>query len=93
MQTFIQSQFNYFPLTWMFHNRTLNNKINKLHERALRIVYKNDNFTFQELLDIDSSITLNQRNPQRLATEMYKIKKHYLTLTNARTVYCTCQCT
>ena len=32
MKTFIQSQFNYCPLVWMFHNRTLNNKINKLHE-------------------------------------------------------------
>ena len=32
MRTFIQSQFNYCPLTWMFHSRTLNNKINKLHE-------------------------------------------------------------
>ena len=46
MKTFIQSQFNYCPLTWMFHNRTLNNKINKLHERALRIVYKDNNSTF-----------------------------------------------
>ena len=35
MKTFIISQFNYCPLTWMFHNRTLNNKINRLHERAL----------------------------------------------------------
>ena len=40
MRTFIESQFNYCPLVWMFHNRTLNNKINKLHERALRIVYR-----------------------------------------------------
>ena len=70
MKTFIQSQFNYCPLTWMFHNRTLNNKINKLHERALRIVYKNDSLTFQELLDKDDSITIHQRNLQRLATEM-----------------------
>ena len=38
MQTFIISQFNYCPLVWMFHNRTMNNKINKLHERALRVV-------------------------------------------------------
>ena len=33
MKTFIQSQFNYFPIVWMFHNRTLNNKINKLPAR------------------------------------------------------------
>ena len=42
----------------MFHNRTLNNKINKLHERALRLAYKNDDCTFQELLDIDNSVTI-----------------------------------
>ena len=41
MKTFIQSQFNYCPLIWMFHSRQLNSKINKLHKRALRIVYKN----------------------------------------------------
>ena len=39
MRAFITSQFNYCPLIWMFHNRTLNNKINKLHERELRLVY------------------------------------------------------
>ena len=31
MKAFIYSQFNYCPLIWMFHNRELNNKINKLH--------------------------------------------------------------
>ena len=74
MKTFIQSQFNYCPLTWMFHNRTLNNKINKLQERALRIVYKDDNSTFQELLDRDNSLTTHDRNLQKLAVEMYKTK-------------------
>ena len=38
MKTFVYPQFNYCPLTWMFHSRQLNTKINKLHERALRIV-------------------------------------------------------
>ena len=49
MRAFVNSQFNYCPLIWMFHNRTLNNKVNKLHERALRLVYKNDDLSFQEL--------------------------------------------
>ena len=35
MKSFINSQFQYCPLAWMFHNRKLNTKINKLHERAL----------------------------------------------------------
>ena len=33
MKTFIESQFNYYHLIWMFHSpRTFNNKINRLHE-------------------------------------------------------------
>ena len=42
MRAFNENEFNYCPLTWMFNNRTLNNKINKLHERALRITYKDE---------------------------------------------------
>ena len=41
MKTFIESQFNYCPLVWMCHSRDLINRINKLHERALRVVYRN----------------------------------------------------
>ena len=74
MKSFVTSQFNYCPLTWMFHNRTLNNKINKLHERALRVVYKDINLSFQDLPDLDNSMTIHHRNIQKLAIEMYKIK-------------------
>ena len=35
MNAFFNAQFSYCPLTWMFHSRKLNNKINKLHERCL----------------------------------------------------------
>ena len=38
MKTFIESQFNYCPLIWKFHSRTLNNKTNCLHERAMILV-------------------------------------------------------
>ena len=62
MKTLIESQFNYCPLVWMFHNRTINNKINRLHERALRIVYKNkadDNLSFHDLLDKDRALKIH----------------------------------
>ena len=36
---FFYSQFNYCPLTWIYHNCTMKNKINRLHERCLRIVF------------------------------------------------------
>ena len=39
MKTFVKSQFNYCLLIWMLHSKTLSNKINSLHERALRTVY------------------------------------------------------
>ena len=36
MKTFVESQFVYCPLIWMFHSRGLNDKINRIHERALK---------------------------------------------------------
>ena len=43
-KAFIESQFKYCQLEWMFHGRKINDKINKVHERALRIIY-NDTVT------------------------------------------------
>ena len=74
MKAFIESQFGYCPLIWMFHSRTLNNHINRLHKRALRLVYKDTNSTFHDLLAKDKSFSIHHRNLQKLATEMFKIK-------------------
>ena len=57
----------------MYHNRTLNNKINKLHERVLRFAYDDRQSTYKELLNIDKSVTFHHRNLQVLATELYKV--------------------
>ena len=74
MKTFVISQFNYCPLVWMFHSRKLNNRINSIHERALRITYKDYKSSFNELLQKDNAVTIHQRNLQALATEIIKIK-------------------
>ena len=58
MKTFIESQFNFCPLIWMFHLRTLNNKINRLHESALRIVYSEYKSSFCELPQKDKSFSI-----------------------------------
>ena len=76
MKAFFTSQFSYCPLVWMFHSRTLNNRINKLHERALRIVYKDNDSSFEELLKKDNSVTIHERNLQVLATEIFKWTKN-----------------
>ena len=76
MKAFIESQFGYCPLVWMFHSRKLNNRINRLHERALRIVYKNSQLTFEELLKKDNSFSIHHRNLQKLSTEIYKVNNN-----------------
>ena len=73
MKTFILSHFGYCPLIWMMHSRTLNNRINKIHERALRLVYKDDVSSFSDLLKKDNSFTIHERNIQSLAIELFKV--------------------
>ena len=75
MKNFVISQFNCFPLlVWMFHSRKLNQRINSIHERTLRVAYQDYKSTFLELLQRDNSITIHQRNLQVLATESFKAK-------------------
>ena len=72
MKTFVEPQFDYCPLIWMFHSRRLNNTIKTVHEKSLRIVYSDYKSIFQELLDKDASFSLHHRNIQTLAIEIYK---------------------
>ena len=76
LKAFIESQFQYCPLVWMFHSRALNNRINRLHERALRLVYRQPNLTFEELLIKDNAFSIHHRNLQKLVIEMYKFHKN-----------------
>ena len=74
MTSFIMSQVRYCPLIWMCHVRKINNQINKLLERALRIVYNNKSSSFLELLEKDMPATIHERNIQVLLTEIFKAK-------------------
>ena len=74
MKAFFDSQFAYSPMVWICHSRELNNKINNLHYRALRLVYRDDNSSFDELLKKDGSVSIHHRNIHCLATEMFKVR-------------------
>ena len=76
INSFVDSQFNYGKLIWMFHSRKLNSKINRLQERSLRIIYDDDKSSFEELLKKDGSVTIHHRNIQALAIEMYKVRNN-----------------
>ena len=52
-------------------SRTNNYKINRLHERCLRIVYNDKQSLFNELLEKDGSVSIRMKNIQISATEMY----------------------
>lgn len=58
----------------MFHIRELNNNINRIHKRALRLEHQNNNLPLAELLEKNNSVTIHQRNLQVLATEIFKVK-------------------
>ena len=56
----------------MFHGKQINDKINKVHERVLRIVYNDAVTSFEEWLVKDKTFTIHNQNIQSLAIEMYK---------------------
>ena len=62
----------------MFHDRKMNNKSNKIHERALRIIHKDSTSNFEELLIKSNSVSVHQRNLQLLLTEIYKTAYIYI---------------
>ena len=69
-----KSQFNYCPLVWMFCQKQSNNLINRLHERGLRLTYRNKtNKEFQQILWEKDEPTVHQKILQALMTEGYKI--------------------
>ena len=74
MRSFIMSQFSYCRFTWMCHSRNINNKINKLYECALRLVYNVKALLFRELLKRDKSVTIHKRIIQALLTVIFKAK-------------------
>ena len=76
VSSFFNSQFNYCPLIWMFHSRIINNKINLLHERCLRLLYGGKSPSFEKLLEQDKSVTIRANNLQILATEMFKVNRN-----------------
>ena len=81
LNAFITVHFSYPPVVWMFHSRKLNNGINHLHERAMRLVYKDYTTlqklerlrSFDELLLKDNSFRTHHRNIQKLAIEIFKV--------------------
>ena len=72
MKTFKECQFRYCPLVWMFHSRNLNNKINRIHERALRVTYSGTSHLSKIWL---IKITLSQHTIEILELWQLKVRQ------------------
>ena len=68
-----QARFKYYSLVWKLHSRKLNNRISKLHEGRLRIIFNNSLCTFHELFELDNSVSIHHKNLQCLTIELYQI--------------------
>lgn len=58
----------------MFYKKTLNNRINRIYEKTLSIMYRDKKSNFIDLMQIDNTGTVYQRNLRTLATTFYKVK-------------------
>ena len=68
---FIDSQFNYAALIWMFCRKGLYLKMQKVHHKTLKVIYQS-NKTYEELLELSETVSIHQRHLRFLVTEVYK---------------------
>ena len=74
LNSVIKSQFTYYTLIWMFTSRYLNNALNNILERALRLIYNDHEKSFNSILTENNLKTIHQKNLEFLAIEIYKFQ-------------------
>ena len=75
LDSFIFSNFNYCSLVWHFCSATLSQKIEKLQERALRLLYNDSYSSYNSLLLKTEQPAMEVSHLQRLASEVCKTLK------------------
>ena len=71
--TVILSNFKYCPLIWMFCNKGANKQIDRTHKRALQILYKDYESSFEALLTRIGSNSVHVNNLQKLMIEIFTL--------------------
>ena len=68
---FINSHFSYMPIIWMFCRKNQYLKIQRIHHRALKVVFNSD-ADYDELLQMSNEITIHQKHLHALICEVFK---------------------
>ena len=74
-KSFIQSNFSYCPVAWLFCGRKNSNKLEKLQERAIRIVFDDFSSSYELLCERANTLPLSCYRLRFLDIEMYKCIK------------------
>ena len=73
--SFISGQFNHGPLIWTFSSIRSYRKINKLHERSLRLCHNDYTSSYDELSSKQDLANFHIINIQQLMIEIFKCLK------------------
>ena len=76
LKSFVQSNFNYCPLALHFCSSKSLKKIEKIQERALRIIYNDSTSDYNQLLDKSSKASMEVKRLRNLALEIFKTLNH-----------------
>ena len=88
LNSVIKSQVTYCPLIGMFTSHYLNNALNNIHERALRLIYNDHEKSFSSILTENNLKTIHQKNLEFLAIEIYKFQNGLpLPIMNYKPIY------
>ena len=60
----------------MFCGKTANDRINQLHERALKVLHNDHTATFEDLLEKSEEETVHCSNLQKLVIEIYECSNY-----------------
>ena len=72
INSLVNTQFEYAPQIWVFTSKNSMLKVNKIHQRTLRVGYDDYNSTYEELLASHNDISIHQKHPKHLTIEVYK---------------------
>ena len=77
LDSYVMSQFNYCSNVWMFYGKVVSERIDRIHERALRAVYNDFSSSFSQLLSKGDHVTVHQKNLKTLCLKVFKAINGY----------------